>query len=187
MSDEPLYVMILWHMHQPYYKDVQRGEYAMPWVYLHATKDYLDMPLLASRYDGLRTTFNYVPSLLEQIEDYAAGTANDPYLQLATRPAEALTENEKVDLLQKFFHAHEYRMIRQSPRYRELFERRGHATDPAQLRRLARLFSPTDMRDLQTWFFLAWFDPILREEDPRLSELVERDRLFSEEDKLYVL
>ena len=61
MSEHPLYVMILWHMHQPYYKDINNQEYLMPWVRLHATKDYLDMPMLASEYPGLRITFNMVP------------------------------------------------------------------------------------------------------------------------------
>ena len=78
---KPLHVAFIWHMHQPYYKDLNRQEYLMPWVRLHATKDYLDMPLLAAQYTNLRVTFNMVPSLLEQIEDYAAGNAIDPWLR----------------------------------------------------------------------------------------------------------
>ena len=67
MSQHPLYVNILWHMHQPYYKDVNNQQYLMPWVRLHATKDYLDMPLIAAEQPNLKITFNMVPSLLEQV------------------------------------------------------------------------------------------------------------------------
>lgn len=187
MSRPPLHVMILWHMHQPYYKDVQREEYMMPWVRLHATKDYLDMPLLAAKFDGLRITFNMVPSLLEQLEDYGVGTARDRYLQLAETPAEDLTIDQRVEMLRDFFSAHEERMIRTSRRYADLIGRRGSSTDPDELRRMARLFSPAEMRDLQTWFYLAWIDPMLRDADPKLAALVTKDRNFTEEEKKYVL
>ncbi|MCE5229159.1 hypothetical protein LLG95_06135 [bacterium] len=187
MSRPPLHVMILWHMHQPYYKDVQREEYMMPWVRLHATKDYLDMPLLAAKFDGLRVTFNMVPSLLEQIEDYGNGTAHDRYLTLAGQNAEELTLDERVELLRDFFSAHEGRMIRASKRYADLLGRRGSCDNPDELRRMARLFSPAEMRDLQTWFFLAWIDPMLREADPKLAGLVAKDRNFTEEEKKYVI
>ncbi len=187
MSRQPLNVMILWHMHQPYYKDIQRDEYMMPWVRLHATKDYLDMALLASRHEGLRLTFNMVPSLLEQIEEYAAGSARDAYLRLAEKPADQLSLDERVELLHTFFNAQEERMIRVSRRYGELLNRRGAGREPEELRRMARLFSVAELRDLQTWFFLAWIDPLLRDEDPFLAALVAKDRGFSEEDKLAVL
>ena len=37
MSGQPLYLMLLWHMHQPYYKDLASDRYLMPWVGLHST------------------------------------------------------------------------------------------------------------------------------------------------------
>ena len=187
MSRYPLHVMFLWHMHQPYYKDVQRAEYVMPWVRLHATKDYLDMPLLAGRFEGVRATFNMVPSLLEQVQDYAAGTAEDRWLRLAEKPADQLCEDERVELLAQFFSAQEERMIRPNRRYGELLDRRGPSREPADLRRAARLFSVGDLRDLQAWFYLSWIDPMLREEDPRLKELATRGRNFTEEEKQEIL
>ena len=33
----------LWHMHQPDYRHPESGEFVMPWVLLHAIKDYADM------------------------------------------------------------------------------------------------------------------------------------------------
>ena len=43
MSEKHLDLVFLWHMHQPDYRDHTSGEYVLPWVYLHAIKDYTDM------------------------------------------------------------------------------------------------------------------------------------------------
>jgi alpha-amylase/alpha-mannosidase (GH57 family) len=42
-GDAPLNVVICWHMHQPQYCDLISGTYQLPWSYLHAIKDYIDM------------------------------------------------------------------------------------------------------------------------------------------------
>ncbi len=71
-------VCLLWHMHQPYYKDLLSGEYRMPWTRMHALKDYYGMVEMLRDFPAVHVTFNLVPSLLAQIEDYAGGTARDP-------------------------------------------------------------------------------------------------------------
>ena len=38
-----IYLCFLWHMHQPFYKDLISGEYQLPWTRLHALKDYYGM------------------------------------------------------------------------------------------------------------------------------------------------
>ena len=75
-----LRVVVLWHQHQPYYKDLVTGEYRLPWVRLHALKDYYGMVKLLEEFPGVHQTFNLVPSLIAQIQDYAAGNAQDPIL-----------------------------------------------------------------------------------------------------------
>ena len=41
-DEEPeLYVMLMWHQHQPFYTKNDDGYYTRPWVRVHATKDYL--------------------------------------------------------------------------------------------------------------------------------------------------
>jgi alpha-amylase/alpha-mannosidase (GH57 family) len=70
-------VSFLWHMHQPFYKDLVRQCYVMPWAYLHGTKDYLGMAALAEEFPDVHQTFNLVPSLLLQLEEYAKGNAQD--------------------------------------------------------------------------------------------------------------
>jgi len=78
-------------MHQPFYKDPVRQSYVMPWAYLHGTKDYLGMPSLVEEFPEIHQTFNLVPSLVLQLEEYAKGKAQDASLELAFKPAEELT------------------------------------------------------------------------------------------------
>jgi len=78
-----LNVAFIWHMHQPLYKDIQTSKYLMPWVRLHCIKDYLDMLLILEKYPNIKQTFNLVPSLLEQIEDYSNNNVIDNYLELS--------------------------------------------------------------------------------------------------------
>ena len=99
----PLYVAFIWHQHQPLYKSRITGRYKMPWVRLHGTKDYLDLILMLERYPKLHQTVNLVPSLILQLEDYANGTAIDPYLAAAITPTEKLTEEQRKFVIQHFF------------------------------------------------------------------------------------
>ena len=90
------YLAFLWHHHQPFYKDRVEGRYRMPWVRLHGTKDYYGMARLLRDAGGeVKATVNLVPSLIEQIEDYVAGTAADIHLSLSSAPAEELVERWK--------------------------------------------------------------------------------------------
>ncbi|MEK7850268.1 MAG: glycoside hydrolase, partial [Deltaproteobacteria bacterium] len=74
---KPLNIAILWHMHQPYYKDLVTGEYVMPWVRLHGIKDYYDMVAILDEFPDVHQTFNMVPSLVDQILDYVYNNASD--------------------------------------------------------------------------------------------------------------
>src|ERR1700754_4103363 len=82
-----LRVIVLWHQHQPFYKDLVTGQYRLPWVRLHALKDYYGMVKLLDEFPGLHQTFNLVPSLITQLQEYVNGTAQDPFLQVAAMPA----------------------------------------------------------------------------------------------------
>ena len=86
----PLYIAFIWHQHQPIYKSQQAGEYRLPWVRLHGTKDYLDLILQLERYPKLHQTVNLVPSLILQLEDYARGSAVDHYQKLTLTAVEDL-------------------------------------------------------------------------------------------------
>ncbi len=84
-------VAFVWHMHQPYYRSAQTGDFQMPWARLHAVKDYLDMVEILAAYPTIRQTFNLVPSLVEQLEDYAAGGLPEVWSPQAAQSETAAT------------------------------------------------------------------------------------------------
>src|SRR4030095_8404468 len=99
---QPILVSFLWHMHQPFYKDLVRQHYVMPWAYLHGTKDYLGMAALAEEFPDVHRTLNLVPSLIVQLDKYARGQAKDDSLELAFKPADELTNEERGLILERF-------------------------------------------------------------------------------------
>src|SRR5690242_9809765 len=173
-SDElkPLHVAFIWHMHQPYYKDDLTSTYLLPWVRLRSAKDYYKMPALLDAYPKVRATFNLVPSLLAQIEDYGKEDSIDLFLNLSQRPAGDLSSEEREFVLRWMRESPRALRVQQSPRYLELASRPSDAQ-----------FTMADIRDLQVWFNLAWCDPVWVENDARLAELKRKDRDFSEQDK----
>ena len=68
-----VHLMILWHMHQPQYRDPSTGRYVLPWTRLHALKDYWGMVRVIEEFPRVHATFNVVPSLGMQLEEYASG------------------------------------------------------------------------------------------------------------------
>jgi len=164
---------LLWHMHQPYYEDLATGEHILPWVRLHAIKDYWGMVAMLEEFPRIRVTFNLVPSLIRQVQAFAENRATDRHLELGLKPAADLTADEARWMVANGFHAPYDRMIGPYPRYAELH---------AQWRE-RRAFEDGDLRDLQVWHKLAWMDPDLLLRDQRLAGLVKKDRGFSEGDK----
>ncbi len=184
MSKEPLYIAFVWHMHQPYYKDLTTGKYVLPWVRLHGIKDYYDMVAILEEFPEIKQTFNLVPSLLEQIIDYVHHDATDKYLDLTLKPASELTPQEKIFVLHDFFLANWDTMVKIYPRYNELLHKRGYHTSLQDLEGTYHTFSTQDYLDLQAWFNLAWFDPLFKEKDPLLVELIKKGKDFTEDEKL---
>ena len=169
----------LWHMHQPFYKDLASGEYKLPWTRMHALKDYYGMVRILEEFPKVKQTFNLVPSMMAQVEEYASGQARDPFLALALKPAEHLTDDERELLLQHSFYSDPAHMIYRYPRYGELFDARN-----AQKASGARaMFSTQELRDLQMWSQLAWFDEEFQANDPEVREWIERGRNFTLEDQ----
>ena len=173
-------VALLWHHHQPFYQDLVTGEHILPWVRLHALKDYYGMAALLREFPDVRLTFNLVPSLLVQLEAFADGRARDRHLEVGLKPAEHLTDEERIFLLTNGFHAPRARMIDAYPRYGELLRKREQGSGAAAA---ARRFSVGEIRDLQVWQKLAWVDPSYLESDPRVRGLVQKGRYFEEADK----
>ena len=180
---DPLYVSFLWHMHQPFYKDPVQGEYVLPWTYLHAGKDYYDMPAIVDQTPGAKVVFNLVPSLLEQIQDYARGTALDPFLTRARLAPADMNEEERSFVVENFFSANRQRMIDPHKRYLELYCLAGDGAGGATKDRL-RAMGDQEMLDLQVWFYLSWTGEAARRRFPEFRELIRKGKNFTASDKL---
>jgi alpha-amylase/alpha-mannosidase (GH57 family) len=179
-----LRVILLWHQHQPFYKDLVSGEYRLPWVRLHALKDYYGMVKLLDEFPNVHQNFNLVPSLMVQIQDYVDGTAQDPFLRVAAKPAKDLSLDERRFALQYLFQANPVNVIGRYPRYRELSERfREHG---ALAERAERYFAAQDFTDLQVLSQLAWFDEFFLEEKD-IASLVAKGSQYSLDDQKLVI
>jgi alpha-amylase/alpha-mannosidase (GH57 family) len=157
-------------MHQPFYKDLWTGRYKLPWTRFHALKDYAGMVEILNEFPKIHQTFNLVPSMMVQIDEYASGKASDPFLDCAIAPAEELTEAQRNFMLRYFFQVNIERVMARYPRYRELYEKRER-------------LSIQDLRDLQILSQLAWFDEDLLIRDRELAALVQKGRDYSLEDQ----
>ncbi|ABK97667.1 glycoside hydrolase family 57 protein [Pelobacter propionicus] len=178
----PLDVVIVWHMHQPYYKDPIKNAYALPWTYLHAIKDYFDMPAIVEDTPGARAVFNLVPSLIEQVLDYADGTAVDRFLEMGRAAPADLCEDDRIFLLENFFSANRQRMIEPNRRYLELLYMAGEGK-AGNARDRVRHFSDQDLLDLQVCFFLAWTGEAARRRYPAFGELIVKGDSYTNADK----
>jgi alpha-amylase/alpha-mannosidase (GH57 family) len=154
----PVSLALFWHQHQPYYPDDVGGENPMPWVRLHATKDYIGMALHLEEVPEFHCTINLVPSLLAQLEAYVHG-ATDAHLTLSRRPVDGLVHDDSCAILDTFFMAFPDTMIRPHSRYHELYMLRSSWNSTA--RQALGRFRPRDLRDLQVWSNLAWVHPLV--------------------------
>jgi len=189
MGKRPINLAILWHMHQPYYKDLVTGEYVLPWVRLHAIKDYYDMVAMLDGFPDVKVNFNLVPSLLIQIEDHlkAEGVKESKFIELTMKEPKDLTGEERAQVLQNFFMANWENMIKPYPRYYDLLCKRGRFASPASIRQTAGKFSVQEMFDLQVWFNIAWFGFIYKSKDPEIMDLIKKGKGFSFADKETVM
>ena len=178
----PTYLMLLWHMHQPFYKDLAEDVYTMPWVRLHTMKDYYGMVAIMRDFPSVHATFNMVPSVVLQIEDYAHDTARESAYDLAFKPVSDMTAADRGALLASAFQINYDNLLKRHPRFRELWER----AQKFGLTMAAKVFTPQDILDLQVLSQVAWFDEILLESDPEVVRLVKKERGYRESDKAIV-
>ncbi len=174
-SPKPIRLALLWHQHQPYYR--AGDKFIMPWVWLHATKDYLEMAQHLEAVPAMKATINLVPSLIKQIEEYLSGEVEDELLTVLLKQSEKLTAAEKRYILDNCFHANYDRMIARSLRYIEL-----HAAVHNDRAAADKTLNVQDYRDLLVHYSLAWTGEFIRKEEA-IAKLIAKDRDFTEEEK----
>jgi alpha-amylase/alpha-mannosidase (GH57 family) len=182
MSSRQTYLMLLWHMHQPFYKDLAEGVYTMPWVRLHALKDYYGMVAMLREFPEFHATFNLVPSLISQLQEYARDEVREQAFELAFKPVDQLSRTEWEELVAVSFQMNLKNLVNRFPRLRELYDK-THAGSPGHI---ARFWTARDFLDLQVLSQLAWFDEIYLSSDEDVRDLVKRGRGFTEADKQLV-
>ncbi len=166
---DPIYLNILWHQHQPIYKEPIKDTYTAPWVRLHSTKDYYDMAAILLNFPKIKLTINLTPSLLVQIEDYVNKLRDyadeksplykkdsafplgklDRALDLLFKPVDQWTQDDKNFALKRFFDAHHESQIFKYPAYKKLFEKAKNGES----------LTNQEYLNLKVWFHLVWFDP----------------------------
>lgn len=172
-------LVVLWHMHQPQYRDPESGQYVLPWTRLHALKDYWGMVQVLGEAPGFHATFNVVPALGMQLEEYASGEFHEPWFALAFKPSDQLTREDKAEILARAFQLNHDRLMSRWPRLVELHE----WSRPAGGAQAQVAFTPRDWRDLQILSQLAWMDEIWLAKDEVVSRLAEKGKDFTERDK----
>jgi len=172
-------LVLLWHMHQPQYRDPETGRYVLPWTRLHALKDYWGMVKVLEEFPRFHATFNVVPSLGLQLEEYASGKFNEPWFDLAFKNAEQLTRDDKTEVLFRAFQVNHERLLSRWPRFLELYE----WSRPAGGAQALVTFTPRDWRDLQLLSQLSWMDEEWIACDADVNRLSARGKNFSEADK----
>ncbi len=152
----------------------------MPWVFLHAIKDYYEMPWHVSKFDGISVNFNLVPSLLKQLEEYTLDNIRCKFLDTIKKEVSQLTPEEKRYCLEFLFYSNIQTMIKPFKRYYGLYLKKTKMKS-------YNYFSNGEILDLEVLFLLAWSGNALRKESNIIKELIKKQMNYSENDKLTLL
>jgi alpha-amylase/alpha-mannosidase (GH57 family) len=186
-------VVLCWHMHQPEYRDLRSGSIHLPWTYLHAIKDYVDMAAHLEAVPGARAVVNFAPILLEQIEDYVTqvgdyleghGAIRDPVLAELAEPALPGNDPARLRLMRDCLRANRERMIERFEPYRRLatmaewYEQHPDGMIYASNQYLA---------DLLVWYHLSWLAESSRRSNERIQWLQEKACNYSMHDRRELL
>jgi len=184
-SRSRLPIVLLWHMHQPQYRDALTGRYVLPWTYLHAIKDYTDMAAHLEGNPAARAVVNFSPVLLEQLEEISRRVGEhlrtgsplpDPVLALLGPDPVPAEPAERLELLRACLKAQRTQMIERFGPYLEL------ATIAETLGTPERVSYASDqlIHDLAVWYHLAWLGETVRRSDTFVSSLTQQGRAFTD-------
>jgi len=198
VMNEKTRVVLCWHMHQPYYRDALDGGYRLPWVYLHAIKDYADMVAHLEQFPAARVVVNFAPVLLEQLDDYGSQMRlwlendvpmQDPLLNLVAGVTAIPSDPEaRAEIISACQRAHKPTMIDRYTPFRALVEfvRQQYADGELDVLRVGYL-STQFFIDLVFWYHLSWIGTSVKRNDPRIAQLMARENNFTWEDRRLLL
>jgi alpha-amylase/alpha-mannosidase (GH57 family) len=180
-------------MHQPQYCDLVSGVYQLPWTYLHATKDYIDMAAHLEAVPESRAVVNFAPVLLEQLSDYA-GQVNgflsehkgirDPLLAALACAVLPSNKEQRMELVSACLRANELRSIKRFEHYQKLAEMAGWFHEhPSGMLYVSDQF----ITDLLVWYHLAWMGETVRRNNILVKQLMEKGTGFTLHDRRQLL
>ena len=186
---KPLNVVLLWHMHQPEYRDLRNGVFHQPWTYLHIIKDYVDMAAHLEQVPAARAVVNFVPVLLEQIDDYSqqldnylhhGGAIRDPLLAALADPVVLHEPDHSLQLIKDCLRANENRLINRFPAYQKLAMMAQHILEDPEI---LEYYDEQFITDLLVWYHLAWMGETVRRDNEQIKALIKKERLFTIHDR----
>jgi alpha-amylase/alpha-mannosidase (GH57 family) len=190
---DKLKVVLCWHMHQPVYQDLLTGEYRLPWTYLHAIKDYVDMVAHLEAVPDMHVVVNFAPILLEQIDDYAKQVSNylrkeqpitDPLLQALVSETLPQDAEERFILIDQCLRANQERIIDRFPAYKKLAELSDWLREKHEV---INYLDQQYLVDILMWYHLAWLGEFVRREDARVEALMQKERGYDQADRRQLL
>ena len=169
-------------MHQPVYQLTPDGDYLMPWVRLHAVKDYLDMVMFVDKFKNLKLNFNLVPVLLDALIDYGENNLHDIHSRLTITDIKDLTMDDKEFIINNFFDANYHSMILPNDEYNRLYQK-YQTSDGNDI----SVFSEQEYSDLMALFNLAWIDPVYKNSNRDLKKLVKKKKNYTLDDRIKII
>lgn len=167
-------ICFLWHQHQPEYR--LNGRFVLPWVRLHAIKDYVDLLQILAEYP-IRHTINLVPSMLEQMDAVGRGV-RDPLEELADTHTSVLSAEQRRELARWLLTLRDP-MMEGLARLAEIVAHVRTHEHPS--------LTEQQWRDAIVLFHLAWCGPVTRRSNTLVSKLLRQGAHFTEEQKHHLM
>ena len=187
---------LCWHMHQPWYQKGIEGDYMLPWVYLHAVKDYSDMAAHLEAYPHMKVVVNFAPVLLEQLDDYVdqlqawlehGHRMRDPMLNLLAGVDPIPSDlHGRYGLLSDCQRAYAPKMIDPYPAFKSLLSPMQFMFSEDSLAEhdsgFLQYLDEQYFVDVLVWYHLAWLGHSLKHTE--IAEcLINKEGLFDQKDR----
>lgn len=190
LDKNKLKLVLCWHMHQPEYRDLQSGEFKLPWTYLHVIKDYVDMVAHLEAVPEARAVVNFAPILLEQIEEYArqlngylqqVTPITDPLLATLVAPDMPEDSELRMTLVKDCMRANRDRQINRYPAFQKLIEM---ADWLEQHYDSLHYVNAQFISDILVWYHLVWMAETVKLTDSRIKRLIDKGSCFTLHDRI---
>lgn len=182
-----LKLILCWHMHQPDYRDYLDGEFVLPWTYLHAMKDYSDMAYHLEQHPQTRVVVNFVPILVEQLQDYErqfqTGDIRDGLLKMLCREdLDGLGDTERLHILDSCFKSNHTKMLQPYRAYQHLFDLQKVMEQHG--RESVTYLSGQYLADLLVWYHLVWMGESVRRNEEAVVRLMTKGGQFTFDERM---